>query len=90
MSVLKRRIKVKYPRSLFITKTFIIGLLSFLSGCVPILLDSFYTSSPLTLQQINSLIALLITFGFLIVGRTTNDPVFTPPGLPGANKIDYE
>ena len=90
MSPPKRKITVRRPRSLFVTKTFKIGLISYLSGLFPVLLDCFYSQSLPNIEQSNTIVALSITFAFLLVGRTTNDPVYTPPQIPGANKQDYE
>lgn len=77
-------------KSLFKTKTFQGALLGFLSGLAPLIIPCFYQQRSLNEIEAIALAGLLITFGWALIGRAQTSPVYTPDGLPGANKSDFK
>lgn len=76
-------------KSLFKTKTFKLGVIGFLSGITPIIIRCAYEHRFLSVNEAIETAALSSTFATILVGRAANDPVYTPNGLPGANKDDF-
>lgn len=76
-------------KSLFQTKTFKLGVISFLSGIAPLAIRCAYEHRFLSVNEAIETAALSSTFVTVLVGRASNEPVYTPNGLPGANKEDF-
>jgi len=81
---------LKYKaKSLFATKTFQGAFLGFMGGLAPLIIPCFYQQRGINEQEAIALAGLLIVFGWALVGRAQTSPVYTPDGLPGANKSDF-
>lgn len=81
---------LKYKaKSLFATKTFQGAFLGFMGALAPLIIPCFYQQRSMNEQEAIALAGLLITFGWALVGRAQTTPVYTPDGLPGANKSDF-
>lgn len=81
---------MKKAKSLFKTKTFQGALLGFLGGLAPLIIPCFYQHRNINESEAIALAGLLTTFGWALVGRAQTSPVYTPDGLPGANKSDFQ
>lgn len=80
----------KKARSLFQTQTFKTGLLSFLAGLAPILIRCAYEHRSLSMEDAIVIASLCSTLASVLIGRMETSPVYTPDGLPGANKSDFQ
>ncbi len=80
----------KKARSLFETKTFKTGLISLLAGLAPILIRCAYEQRGLSVEDAIVAASLCSTFASVLVGRMETSPVYTPDGLPGANKSNFQ
>jgi hypothetical protein len=76
--------------SLFQTKVFKTALVAFLSGLAPILIRCAYAHKGMSLEDALTVAALSSTLATTLVGRMDTNPVYTPDGLPGANKGDFQ
>lgn len=85
-----RKYRIKKPRSLFATKTFRIGLISFLSAIAPLIVPCIYSRRFPNEAEAIAILGACSTFAFLLVGRVTTDPAYTSDFLPGPNKSDFE
>lgn len=81
---------VRKAKSLFKTRTFKLGLIGFLSGLVPIVIKCAYEHRGLSVDEAIAVATLAFTFATVLMGRANNHPVYTPDGLPGANKSDFQ
>lgn len=80
---------VRKAKSLFKTRTFKLGLIGFLSGLAPIVIKCAYEHRGLSVDESIAASAMVFTFATVLMGRANNNPVYTPDGLPGANKSDF-
>lgn len=76
-------------KSLFVTKTFQGAFLGFMGGLAPLIIPCAYQRRlPNEIEAI-AIVGLLTTFGWALIGRAQTSSVYTPDGLPGANKSDF-
>lgn len=81
---------LKYKaKSLFATKTFQGAFLGFLGGLAPLIIPCFYQRRGMNEQEAIAFVGLLIVFGWALIGRAQNNPVYTEDWMPGANKSDF-
>jgi len=74
--------------NLFQTQVFRVSIVAFLSGLAPILVRCAYEHRNLSLDDALTVVALSSTLATTLIGRMDTNPVYTPDGLPGANKQD--
>lgn len=80
---------MKQARSLFVTKTFQGGILTLIGSIATLLIPCLYDSRMPDKQETTALIGCFLAFGWTLIGRASNEPVYTPDYLPGANQSDF-
>lgn len=78
------------PKSLFASRTCQAAAVALVGGLAPIALTCSYQHRLPKLEEAIATAALLTTFASTIVGRVQQSPVYTPDGLPGPSKSDFE
>jgi CDP-diglyceride synthetase len=77
-------------KSIFKTKTFQGAALGFMAGLAPVVIPCFYQTRMPSQDETIALAGLTITFVWALVGRIQTSAVYTPDGLPGPNKSDFQ
>lgn len=77
-------------KSLFQTKTFTNCTIALLGGIAPIAIACGYQHRCPTQNEAAAVAALILAFSSAMVGRVETSPVYTPSGVPGPSKKDFE
>lgn len=80
---------MNHPQSLFRTNTFKASTITLIAGLVAITVDCSYDRRYPTKSEATSVVALFTAYSWALIGRGQNSPVYTPHGLPGADKEDF-
>lgn len=81
---------MKRAKSLFRTKTFQGAFFGFMGGLAPLIIPCFYQHRNINESEAIALIGLVTTFGWALIGRMETSPVYTPDGMLGPNKSDFQ
>lgn len=77
-------------KSILKTRTFQGAVFTLIGGLAPIVISCGYQHRLLTENEAIAAAALLIGFSNAVVGRVQISPVYTPDGLPGPSKKDFQ
>lgn len=77
-------------KSILQTRTFQGAALALIGGLAPIAISCGYQQRLPTENEAIAAFSLLIGFSSAMVGRVQTTPVYTPDGLPGPSKKDFQ
>jgi hypothetical protein len=77
------------PKSIWKSKTIQGGLITLLSSLTLIGVNCAYENRFPDKNEAVTIIGFVVAFAWTLVGRNQTAPIYTPDGLPGANKSDF-